>query len=518
MPADYTKRAGLQNSVIPLDIFGRQHHHPANPITTGTDITANNNRRCVLPIVLVFSMESYCSTFLDIEKQCQSVDTSGIAGFSYSVPYTIKEELEKRMTTMYDITKQKEIFRSKRETNAIYEATCDGEPCYCLEHLPSGRMALFDRDRRVCNLLRRDIDKRGAASSRVFGKSYYFCLDDGIMLAQYLLGRYNHQTYKTIQKKNRMRVGRIYCDNIIEDLRSNKIYDTSKPVELTASRRVWSDGRYIYIHQFRNGVVDTIDYDPLLLAFFQTPSLCSFGVESHGHTIIVSPYIQNRSCRTRLYSIAYIYAYKFCDYTNLEDLLKHMNDERARLTENGAPDGYSIDHLNGDTHNNCLWNLSRMTQKENRLKGKITSTFQLPYELYSSVDHATGQYLLEIVCENIVRFYRCENATELNDFLRVLMGMSTLTKNTKMYSLSEHDGTERYAQVPTPRDLKFANKNVPIKRDFRTDNYHAEMLLQMNREQPELFTPWNVIGNGIPLKALIDNGIQVDVEPVTMGK
>ena len=27
-----------------------------------------------------------------------------------------------------DIIKQREVFRSKRETNAIYEATCDVEP------------------------------------------------------------------------------------------------------------------------------------------------------------------------------------------------------------------------------------------------------------------------------------------------------------------------------------------------------------------------------------------------------
>ena len=149
----------------------------------------------------------------------------------------------------YEIIKQQELFRSKKETNAIYEATCDGEPCYCLEHLPSGRMALFDRDRRVCDLLQHDIDKRGPVVAFLnHGRCYFTIRIKGrsISLAKYMTCRYNKQTVHRI-RNCKMLVDNINTSPAVDDLRRRNIYDTSKPIERTPFRRVWSDGNKIYI-------------------------------------------------------------------------------------------------------------------------------------------------------------------------------------------------------------------------------------------------------------------------------
>lgn len=409
----------------------------------------------------------------------------------------------------YSIIKQREVFRSKSGRNAIYEAACDGEPCYCLEHVPSGRIALFDRDRRICNLLRHDIEKRGTIIAVLNGRRCYFSIKIKgryVPLTKYMTCRYNKQSVHKICNFKAI-IDSINTSPTVDDLRSKNIYDTSKPIESTPIRRVWSDGSKIYIQLKKTDKPFVTDYDPVLLDILQTPSLCTFFLKKDKLKKVKYLSIQSNkvfSC-IDLHVFVYLYFTRFKDYGQIKSFLEHLDDERAAISN----DDYTIDHYLGDVHNNCKWNLSRIKRGENAAKLDLTSRFYPPYEFYGAVDDKTGEYLVEVT-DGIPHPYKCKSITELNDLLSVTLGKSKLTKHTKIYSGGR--------QMGTPSDLISANGSKPIERDFQTDNCHAEILLRMNRERPGLFTPWNVIGNGIPVKALMNNGIQVDVEPVTMGK
>ncbi len=396
-----------------------------------------------------------------------------------------------------NVIKQKEVFRSKKETNAIYEATCDGEPCYCLEHLPSGRMALFDRDRRVCNLLQCDINKGNAAVVYPnHGRCYFNISIRGrsVQLAKYMMCRYNKQSVYQIRNSKAI-IDSITTNPTVYDLRRKNIYDTSRPIESTPSRRIWSDGSKIYIQLKKTDKPFVTDYDPALLGILQTPSLCTFYVHKKRKECAI--HNERLFTNIKLHTFVYLYFTRFKNYRNPQDFLKHLDDERAALYN----DNYSIDHFNGDIHNNCMWNLSRMTWQGNKKKFNRVSLFYLPYELYGAVDHRTGEYLVEAIHNDISNFYKCKSESELNDLLVVILGKCKLTEHTKVYFNGR--------QEQTPRDLLASNGNKPVERDFNTDRSHAEMLLRLNREQPEWFTLWNEIGSGIPVGALRSAGWEI---------
>lgn len=403
----------------------------------------------------------------------------------------------------YNIIQKREVFRSKKEKNAIYEATCDGEPCYCLEHVPSGRMALFDRDRRVCNLLQRDIEKRGTLVADINHKRCYFTIHvkaRNISLAKYMMCRYEKQSVHKI-RNSKMVVDNFNASLTVDDLRRKNIYDTSKPIEKTPFRRVWSDGSKIYIQLEKTDTPFITDYDPALLDILQTPSLCTFYIHKERKECVI--YNKQFSINMKLHTFAYLFFTRFKDYGHAKSFFEHLNDERAALSS----DEYSIDHFNGDIRNNCMWNLSRMTRHSNKKKYNRVSLFYPPYEFYGAVDHRTDEYLVEAIHGDISHFYKCKGESELNDLLAVMLGKCKLTEHTKVYGTA--------GQEQTPRDLLVVNGNKPIERDFRTDRSHAETLLRLNREQPELFTPWQEIGHGIPMGAVLSAGWELTkIEPV----
>lgn len=400
---------------------------------------------------------------------------------------------------MYDIVKQKEVFCSKSGKNVIYEATCDGEPCYCLEHVPSGRMALFDWDRRVCNLLQRDIDKRGTVVAYLnHGRCYFSIRIKGrkISLAKYMTCRYNKQSVHRI-RNCKMLVDNINTSPSVDDLRQRNIYDTSEPIERTLFRRVWSDGSKIYIQLEKADTPFVTDYDPVLLDILQTPSLCTFYIDNDGYLVIQDNKVFSK---IKLHTFTYLFFTRSKDYGQVQRFFEHLDDERVAISN----DDYTIDHYLGDVHNNCKWNLSRITRGENATKLDLTSRFYPPYEFYGAIDDRTGEYLVEVI-DGVAHLYKCEGIAELNDLLFVILGKSALTKHTKIYSNGR--------QEQTLRELIVADGNKPIERDFQTDNYHAEMLLKMNREHPDLFTPWTVIGNGVPLEVLPTGWEITKIEP-----
>ena len=68
--------------------------------------------------------------------------------------------------------------------------------------------------------------------------------------------------------------------------------------------------------------------------------------------------------------------YRFSGYYNLKG--KHFLVHRAvwEAFNGEIPEGYDIDHIDGDPHNNCLSNLQAITHKENILKRNIDYSYR----------------------------------------------------------------------------------------------------------------------------------------------
>ena len=407
----------------------------------------------------------------------------------------------------YDITKQKEVFRSKHGKNIIYEAVCDGEPCYCLEHIPSGRVALFDLDRRIYNLLRKDIDKRGAVTVYTNSGCCYFTIrikGRNVPLSQYILLRHEKKSvYKT--RNTKMVVNKANTSYAVDDLRRKNIYDTSKPIEVTPSRRVWSDGSRIYISLARSERPFITDYDPILLEMLQTPSICDFYIDrdTRGNPTYLVIGKNKTFSKIRLHIFVYLFFTKFRDYRTAKSFLAHLNDDRATLSN----DNHMMDHFNGDTYNNCMWNLYHMSGNSNRCKGCLTQLFNPPYQVYGAIDHTSGECLIEYVSYKKSRLYKCslDNEDELIDFLRVKMGRASITAKTKVSVIRQTDGVLHGCSIRTPKELSAANGHKRVQRDFSMDNSHAMELLRLNAEQPEAFIPLAPMDKrGIPIDQLAD--------------
>lgn len=423
-----------------------------------------------------------------------------------------------------ELTLTKCVWESKRRTkdrstpiNKIYEAAYNGTPCYCLEEVSTGNKMLFDMRKDVLHKMTRDTNRLGTirVDMRPANGMCYFSMSkqrkgtpkQRVMMSQYLYGRYRGNYLREIRRDNSM-IGHINLSDTVEDLRSSNIYKLSEPVEYTAERRIWRDGNYIYIHQFKNDVLDIVDYHPVLLALLQTPSICSYGIDQYknggavrsGYTILASNKIHER---LKLHTLVYLFFTKYQEYGDVNSFLAHLDKERDSLNA----DSHCIDHFTGDIHNQCMWNLWRMSIAGNSGKNRTTKMFKLPYKIYGAIDHRSGECLVEYNFHEIKHLYKCslDSEDELVSFLNIKMGKTLITAKTKVSVIRQTDGVLHGCSVRTPKELSEATGENSVLRDFTLDYSHAMELLRLNAEQPEVFTPLvSIDKRGIPVGQLAD--------------
>lgn len=187
----------------------------------------------------------------------------------------------------------------------------------------------------------------------------------------------------------------------------------------------------------------------------------------------------------------------------MNSFLAHLDKERDSLNA----DSHSIDHFTGDIHNQCMWNLWRMSRAGNLRKSNLPRLFNPPYRIYGAIDHRSNECLIEYISHDTNRLYKCVlgSEDELVDFLRIKMGKAPITAKTKVSVIRQTDGVLHGCSVRTPKELSAAHGDKKVQRDFAMDNSHAMELLRLNADQPEAFIPLAPMDKrGIPIDQLAD--------------
>lgn len=262
------------------------------------------------------------------------------------------------------------------------------------------------------------------------------------------------------------------------------------PTSETTSRIVTisDDKKYISIYLKRYGITEYLSNADGLYDLLATPSIVTYRYtkdfngsykNSHVQISLKDNETKKEICAPSFGQFAYLF-YKYRkDYNSNLDFIR--NYPIIRDTERRGD--LNIDHLNGNYHNHCKYNLSMMSHANNTIKHNYASLFRGLYQVYFAVDEK-GEYRVEYNAQSIATgkiettFFKFKTIENLIDWLYIFTGKSSLTKKLNINYVLDDDSTN----ILLPRHFKPC-----IERDFVADGEHAEQLLSMSDDS---FIDW----------------------------
>ena len=195
------------------------------------------------------------------------------------------------------------------------------------------------------------------------------------------------------------------------DLSSGNLYVTGDIVPANLQRRIWHDGRRIWIKRSCADDLFFTEYDYLLYAILCDTRLQNWYVIQRGGTKRL--YCHNLDGTTPLGFAEIIWLYHQGDL-DPDHLIESIMAGKKKLSE----DGLQIDHLRDNQNNNCFHNLAAMTTSENAQKNSMVTKINFPY-LFIPIQK-DGVY--RIACGDAgmgyFKFVVCKNTSDFIDFLR----------------------------------------------------------------------------------------------------
>ena len=209
------------------------------------------------------------------------------------------------------------------------------------------------------------------------------------------------------------------------------------------SRTVIHDDEVIMVIYKASGKMEYTEYEPELYRILCTPSICTYSYDYKKRRIMVEIFLKQKSGKRWGGMLGHFI-----------NLFRHREEALSDFLHNMPKrTGFTTDHANDDTGNHCSWNLSRMTARENLLKGRYLSRIKPPYYCYIAVD-AENQYRVHFGYGNGWHwgqsFYiLCETPETLNHFLRTAASLkeapSFLRRWESIFSLWKTDKGAIYA-------------------------------------------------------------------------
>ena len=357
------------------------------------------------------------------------------------------------------------------EINKFYQMEWEGQTYNCVEHIPSGRKAIFENDRSYAEAI-----QNFGTVSNIFNGTLRIQDKETkkfVYLGAFLYAFYSEKPLHEVRQymtKHRHRF--IDEDCMIEDCRKDNLFCTGYPVDVTNNRIIRRIGtKYFSIEILSKGIVEYFSYDEGLYNLLSTPNNFSYSA-------------------TKLNRIQATFRAEdgkpFCAYVGIianayrEGRLTEKNFRKVLVNILQDTEKSQVDHLNSDFHNHCRWNLSTMDSGLNIAKYHYTDAFPPPYQVFYAVN-PEGEYLIEFIHPQLLTgkivttFYRCVSAKDLVDWLKFQYGATgSLTHNTKLKLVTE-TGVKIFRPMLT--SLK---KPPKVGRDIRVDMEHAEKLLSMD--------------------------------------
>lgn len=317
---------------------------------------------------------------------------------------------------------------NKKKIIKFYASRIEGEKVYCVKHIPSGISACFEYDTGARDAIRNEM-KRRSRQLRVKRLKTVGVLEfagsDGsstLTLAAFLYAYYRGISTEELKKTGVqiMHKQETISNRKMEDCRERNLYSTGDLVMDTPHRMIsiTDDGKYIRLYLRANGVTEYLNYTPELLNLIGKPGNVSFGVSSGKRTQV---WMTSRGSETRsvyLSALAYAcYHMGVNEHNFVTRMPEIMNEFKLK--------GMEIDHVNSDIHNQCVWNLAKVTANCNAVKHERFARVKPPFYLYAAVTDG-GEYRIRYGYRNGFSFGQefhmiCKTSEGLNDFLKYIM-------------------------------------------------------------------------------------------------
>ncbi len=244
----------------------------------------------------------------------------------------------------------------------------------------------------------------------------------------------------------------------------------------------------IYISKY--GIVEYADYSEELYNFLASKHLCGYRSPNRSRMYLsLNDTISQKRHFTSVGRCGFLFSRRCGKYDGFVTFIHDFPKLRNNLK--GDNEDYNeIDHLNGDYHNHCMYNLSVIPKSKNVAKLNYTNVFAPPYYIYTAVNE-NGEYLIEFTIgarESV--FYKCKNIDSLNNWLYIFQCKKPLTKHLKLYLVDDSGET---MQLPNPREACSI-----IQRDIHADNIHAETLLAMDKLNDNRINIWTTVKKATP--------------------
>lgn len=382
----------------------------------------------------------------------------------------------------------------KIKNNKISEMEINGETVYCIEDCVSGKKAVFDHNDRILrSIVSRLRRYKGRFSPNSRGEMMINNSPKrkGMALSRFLYSKYQGININKLKSSKISYINERYVMDGIEDCRSCNLAYNGGVVRDNPSRtiKVTPDGKYIEIYLKRQKTTERLEYHSVLYDILATPNICSFFVGS-GCRTMVRVYRGKNYTTLYLSRLVYVFHNFYEDGMAVDTILdkfmalngecKQELAERVSAPEKRRSEEATIDRVNSDIHNNCMWNLAVMTQSNNSLKRDLVAKIKPPYYAYIAV---TDQEEYRITFGYMNEFHwgqelhiLCRNDDRLIDFLRCVTAMKDVPAFMRRYG--------------SPKEVYSQNKSAPyFAGDFRKAERYAEKLLAMAYSE---FLIWDV--------------------------
>lgn len=380
---------------------------------------------------------------------------------------------------------KEELYSSQTGKTKIFDVIFAGDPCYCIEHLPTGHKELFNHDGRI---LKGILEKINSGTGLACAESRYFFSENDeegrLYLRRFLYMMYNGLAFDDIKNAKIALVTPEFDD--IHDLRSDNLIDlrgkrldrceiidnpySTNPVD------IWE--RFILVNS--HGVYSVLNYDDGLWELLTNGGLCSLPVKENGRQQITVK-DDNAPHTFSLSRFVYLY-HMYCNPTKEDGIKEFLNGIKSFSDD---MDG-DVGHINARVWNNSLDNLLLMSKEANNGMGNLAIKFTGACSMFPCVYRYGGEPIilidLQIGDKNLL--FKCKSAEDYEFFQKVMLYYCT------HYAPKIEDNEAEDVQP-------FENTEENILDELYRWCDHRNYLFEMYQKHPEQF--YDVMGeNALP--------------------
>lgn len=262
------------------------------------------------------------------------------------------------------------------------------------------------------------------------------------------------------------------CDGNLHNLRSSNLYVYGDAIPYTQQRRIWHDGRRIWIKVAVQRLIGFTDYDPALYGILCNTALASWYVQTQKRN---KGCVYRMHCRLKDYhaiglgEIVWLFFAGKIDPVRVRESIIVAHEE---LTKSGL----QIDHLRDNRANNCYHNLFAMPKETNASKNNLVTKINKPF--YFVPVHVDALFRIECGRGYNSRRISCGSAEELLECVKCF------------YATAKASGD----MLPSPDDPALTNC---VSKMLRDDGREYDQSGEQNeieaiiRADASSFTPWN---------------------------